>query len=429
MRRLPRTDRDQAARFIYRRDSGGRYYIDLRNFGGGREALIPPGQTYATRDVVVAIDLAATRLRQALDETRTNPFGGRSPTVTIGEFAHQWLDHRRQRCGDNGDVQPTTLDRYERALTQLFRVLDQDLRIDRVTKADVKEALTSFRRLPSRLGGQLSPSSARQAIAAMQQCFDHAGDLGAVPEGFNPWRHLRSVDRPRTPKGFATDFLEGYEAHAMLEASDRLRSSENPIRGIFAALILTGGRRDEVLGLELDDVDFRRDTLEFRTNRWRRIKTGESRTIRLWPQLKCELLRHIAASRIGPGLLFPSTKSRLGRQVMIRSIRRPFLEMRDLAATALGPVIGARLRAKAVHARALRPTYCAARLQTVDGGKAIAPWTVREEMGHASLSMITRVYGRLGHVRHRSDVVEFVALDDATRRQLQDRFLGSSERC
>jgi hypothetical protein len=32
-------------------------------------------------------------------------------------------------------------------------------------------------------------------------------------------------------------------------------------------------------------------------------------------------------------------------------------------------------------------------------------------MGHSSLRMIDRVYGRLGQVRHRSPVVEFVAVD------------------
>jgi hypothetical protein len=54
-----------------------------------------------------------------------------------------------------------------------------------------------------------------------------------------------------------------------------------------------------------------------------------------------------------------------------------------------------------------RVTYCAARLQTTDNGAAISPYTVMKEMGHASLDMIERVYGRLGTSRHRAPVVEF----------------------
>src|SRR5687768_15089644 len=49
MRRIPGSDRSEIDGLIYRCGPGGRYYIDLRGFGGGREALIPAGQTYATR--------------------------------------------------------------------------------------------------------------------------------------------------------------------------------------------------------------------------------------------------------------------------------------------------------------------------------------------------------------------------------------------
>lgn len=33
--------------------------------------------------------------------------------------------------------------------------------------------------------------------------------------------------------------------------------------------------------------------------------------------------------------------------------------------------------------------------------------TAAREVGHASTEMVERIYGRLGEVRHRSDVVEF----------------------
>jgi integrase len=60
-----------------------------------------------------------------------------------------------------------------------------------------------------------------------------------------------------------------------------------------------------------------------------------------------------------------------------------------------------------VHLRVLRHSYCSARLQTLDNGHPVSPWTVAREMGHGGRSLVDRVYGHLGEVRHRSEHVEF----------------------
>lgn len=55
---------------------------------------------------------------------------------------------------------------------------------------------------------------------------------------------------------------------------------------LLATFLLTGGRQSEVLGFELDDVSFERQTVIFRPNHWRRLKTqGSWRVVPLWPQL------------------------------------------------------------------------------------------------------------------------------------------------
>ena len=41
-----------------------RAYIDLRDLGGGREALIPPGESRATTDPDIAAELAARRVKE-----------------------------------------------------------------------------------------------------------------------------------------------------------------------------------------------------------------------------------------------------------------------------------------------------------------------------------------------------------------------------
>lgn len=54
-----------------------------------------------------------------------------------------------------------------------------------------------------------------------------------------------------------------------------------------------------------------------------------------------------------------------------------------------------------------RKTYCAARLQTLDNGAPASEFTVTREMGHSSPALMRRIYGQLGTVRHRSEVVEY----------------------
>src|SRR5437867_3928489 len=54
-----------------------------------------------------------------------------------------------------------------------------------------------------------------------------------------------------------------------------------------------------------------------------------------------------------------------------------------------------------------RHTYCATRLQTLDAGAPVSTYTVAREMGHGGESMVRRVYGHLGQVRHRAEAVEY----------------------
>ena len=60
-----------------------------------------------------------------------------------------------------------------------------------------------------------------------------------------------------------------------------------------------------------------------------------------------------------------------------------------------------------IRTKMFRHTYCAARLQTLDGGAPVSPFTVSRELGHTSPAMVQHVYSHLGAVRHRSEVVEY----------------------
>ena len=55
----------------------------------------------------------------------------------------------------------------------------------------------------------------------------------------------------------------------------------------------------------------------------------------------------------------------------------------------------------------MRHTYTASRLQTLDAGAPVSPFTVGRELGHGGDALVRKVYGHLGTVRHRSAAVEY----------------------
>lgn len=163
---------------------------------------------------------------------------------------------------------------------------------------------------------------------------------------------------------------------------------------MLATFLLTGGRQAEVLGLEVADVSFDRGTVTFRPNTWRRLKTQTShRVVPLWPQLRAILERYLA-SRPPGRLLFPSYRT--GRECMAD----PRTILADAAERA-------GWKPEEITSKMFRHTYCAARLQTLDRGAPVSVYTVGKELGHGRYALVKRVYGHLGEVRHRAEVVEY----------------------
>ena len=71
------------------------------------------------------------------------------------------------------------------------------------------------------------------------------------------------------------------------------------------------------------------------------------------------------------------------------------------------------LGAGEIRTKRFRHTYCAAALQLLDRGAPVSPWTVAKWMGHGGRSLVDRIYGHLGDLRHRSEVVEFRVEQDS----------------
>jgi integrase len=209
------------------------------------------------------------------------------------------------------------------------------------------------------------------------------------------------MDKPQAQKKEAR-FLEVHDGALLLEAA-RLYKYKRPdiaancVYPLVATLLLTGGREAEVLGLEADDINFERDIITFRPNGWRRVKNeGSSRSVRLWPQLKDILLVYVFEQRAtSTPLLFPSFRTKKPR--MLTDIRKMLDGVGTLAGWEKGDI----------RSRMCRHTYCSTRLQTLANGHPIAPFDVGRELGHGGDAMVRRVYGHVGQVKHRSELVEY----------------------
>ncbi|MBA3496543.1 MAG: hypothetical protein H0T86_05510 [Gemmatimonadales bacterium] len=123
----------------------------------------------------------------------------------------------------------------------------------------------------------------------------------------------------------------------------------------------------------------------------------------LWPQLRDVLHAYLnvrTAAMVlhdapASALLFPSFRTGLAGQLM--EVRKIF----DRVAVRAG------WQAGDIRSRALRHSYCASRLQTLDAGAPVSLFTVAREMGHGGDSLVRRIYGHLGDVHHRAAAVEY----------------------
>lgn len=384
------------------RHQGGtvRYYADFRDFddvGGGYEALRPEGQGWATDDPDEAAQLLAARLAE-LEEKRARGLGPEEEHLTLRAFAKRYLQE------NPGRVREAWLKDMKRCLRRAVAFFGRNVKLNEVRPSDVKRWIKKLERTPSPRGGTLAGSTIRAHLHALSGLYATAEEAELVPMGYNPVRAIRH--KPSPARQEAT-WLEIHEAAALLEAARTYKPADNGsalpfLYPLLATFLLTGGRRAEILGLEVDDVSFQRRIITFRPNTWRPLKTrGSHRSVPLWPQLE-EILREYLVWRAGAlpveRLLFPSVSPRHGEaEKMIKDVRK--------ALDAIGERAG--FEPGTIRTKVFRHTYATARLQTLDHGAPVSVWTVAKELGHSSPSQVEQTYGHLGRVRHRSEVVEY----------------------
>lgn len=398
---------------IYTRERGGetRHYADFRDVGGRREALKPAGETQATTDPEIALQLAKDRLEQLQDSRARRHYLGLTETPELEDYASRYLVQRARE----GRLAESTMANLEHYLTVAVEHFGKRTDLNAIRPPDVKRWIKKLRKRPNGNGGTLSGGTIRKYLNALSSLYRYADSDGLVPSGYNPISSL--VNKPTADRQEAR-WLEVPEAALLLESARTFEPKraggalDGQIHPLLATFLLTGGRKSEVLGLDVEDLSFDRRRLHFRPNAHRRLKTSTStRVVPMWPQLYEILQRHVFGGS-GPtsGLLFPS--GRTGK--MIRDTRKTL----DQVAKRCGWQEGD------IRTRIFRHTYCAARLQTFDGYRVlgedeegneirepipVSRYTVAKEMGHGGTQLVERVYGHLGEVRHRAERVEYRA--------------------
>ncbi len=378
---------------IYWRERGGvrRAYADLREYadvGGKREALVAPGEKLATSDPTTAQVLLARRLEQLDGLRRGRALHGLAAQASLAEFAREHLVAK----ATSGKVTELWLQLSELHLERAVEYFGAARDLASITTTDVRTWAEGL------LASGLSGGTVRHHLNALSNLYKRARAERVVPSGYDPVGDL--LEKP-VARRVEARWLEVPDAALLLEAARTHRPPRGQRRPLpfgyelVATFLLTGGRESEVLGLEVGDVSLDRGVVTFRPNAWRRLKTSTShRSVPLWPQLR-EILERYLAERPPSRLLFPSYRT--GEEARVTD----FHKLLDAVAVRAGWKPGE------IRSKMFRHTYCAARLQTLDRGAPVSVYTVAREMGHGGESMVRRVYGHLGQVRHRANVVEY----------------------
>jgi integrase len=394
---------------LFVRNQGGskRFYGDFRDFsdvGGRREALIPVGAERATTDEQLAQMLLSERLAELDGFRRRRQRGETLEDAYLKAYAKHHIALKRQ-AGNATQQWLEAAEIHLRAAGKFFSTsaTADNRSLESISVGDVQRYVAWLASQTNGRGGTLSSSSQRKYLNSLSNLYRRAISERRVPLGYNPVASL--LEKPQEGCGRQeAKWLEVHEAalllaYAGLYVPNRLTAAIPPItiHAILATMLLTGGRPSEVLGLQRRDVSFERRLVTFRPNSTRqRLKTASSfRSVRLWPQLNAILSEYCAehASLAPNDLLFSNPKT--GQRLV--DIRKAL----DTISAAAGHPFGS------IRPYAFRHTYCAARLQSLDNGAPISPFTVAKELGHGGLALVNHVYGHLGHVRHRSEVVEF----------------------
>ena len=423
-----------------------RYYADFRDFshvGGKQEALSPAGEKRATTDGEEAVRLAEARLAELQGLQASLPATSAPDLRKAGPFVSDHLE----RMAREGSARVPWMRAVQKHLERFLLYFGEEADLALLTPRDIEDWMFWLAKQDNGRGGTLGSQSVVQHMNSIGKLLRRAVGDGQIAA--NP---VSAVFKKPKVVNAKTVFLEVNEMAEILRfMAEDYRPSRSDLALPFAyelvaTLALTGFREAECVGLLVSDVDLSRGVIHVTPNQYRDVKNDNSvRSLKISPQL-IEILRAYLTGPHAPSgdLLFPGMGDGGGGDAMINDLRCIFKKV-PMPARLKQPRSPKKLESlrqsreqkierlttrglpgpkpqesleellqpvrtsepMTLGSRILRHTYCAARLQTLDGGAPVSNFTVAVEMGHRDLKMIEKVYGHLGVVRHRGEHVEY----------------------
>lgn len=188
--------------------------------------------------------------------------------VTFKEFTEKWLkDYAKV------ELAPKTIHRYKQLLEARILPSFGDKKLVKIKPLDLVEFYNSLRKkhkyvseikekdgtLKKKDSGPLSESTIKHHHRLISAIFEKAVKWGVL-RGENP---AKRVDAPKAERKKAKCYDES-QVQALLEALENVAPEEMKYKAATMIALMTGARLGEIMGLEWQDVDFERKTIEIR---------------------------------------------------------------------------------------------------------------------------------------------------------------------
>lgn len=374
------------------RKRGTRWHGDFRAYGDKQRALTwklvgKPGNSRGTELRKEAVAIAEEYVRQ-LRSGRPGPTDSIS-TDTFESYLERHLAALQDRPKRNGEYRTERYILDTRAqLEHAGRFFGFDRPLVAVGPDQVADYLT-------RLHNEgRAPRTIEVYIRRLDAMMRRAEDERRIER--NPVNAVRG-EIPSGQRTRERRALEREEAWRLIQAAKTYDSETGHYLLPLASLFLHSGLRwSEAIGLAVGDISFEPPAgepkhvsgeIHVRPNEWRRLKNrGSERRVPLWRDCAA-ILKPFVEGRDNSVPLFPSP---VDPTRPVGDVRRAWSKVRERAGLP-----------DWVDFHTLRHTYASHRIQTVEGGQPVSPFTVSRELGHSSSAMVEQCYGHL--LENRSD--------------------------